>query len=336
MRGRLRVPRVSAPLVPALLQVASPYVGQGFPPHWGWYIVLYFFLGGLSAGTYFIATLLLLADDPRDRVAVRLGYVWSFPLLLTCAVLLILDLGVPLRFWHMLVASHRVPALLFKPWSPISLGTWTVSGFGLFSFGAFIWALVESGRLSWSPAVRALGWARGLPRPLMLAWSLAGTFFGFGLAGYTGVLVEATSIPVWHNARLLGALFLASAASTSYALLLLLLRRGNAGARTTIAKLARADRFSMALELCLIALLLVFLGRTAGPLISGGFGAVFWIGVVGLGLLLPLLLHGKAVPRWAEPRRELIAAVCVLLGGLLLRFVVVMSPQFPAISLWAL
>jgi formate-dependent nitrite reductase membrane component NrfD len=328
---------ITPALVTSLLQAGSPYAGHGFPPRWGWYIVLYFFLGGLSAGTYFIATLLLLAGDPRDRQAIHLGYLLSFPLLLVCAVILILDLGVPLRFWHMVVASERVPALLFKPWSPISLGIWILTLFGLFSSAAYIWTLVETGRLRWAPAGRAVSWAVTRPRPVMLAWNAVGTFFGFGLAGYTGVLVSATTIPVWHNARLLGALFLVSATSTSYALLmLLLLRRDVVGARSTLAKLARADRFSMALELALVTLLLVVLGRAARPLVSGGFGVVFWLGVVGVGLLLPIVLHWRAVLGWAEHRRELIAAVCALVGGLLLRFVVVMSPQFPAVPLWKL
>ena len=65
-------------------------------------------------------------------------------------MILILDLGVPLRFWHMVVASERVPALLFKPWSPISLGIWILTLFGLFSSAAYIWTLVETGRLRWA------------------------------------------------------------------------------------------------------------------------------------------------------------------------------------------
>ena len=92
----------------------------------------------------------------------------------------------------------------------------------------------------------------------------------------------------------------------------------------------------MVLELVLVVLLVLMLGEAARPLTTGGFGVVFWLGVVGLGLLAPLLLHRGAVRGWAEHRRELIAAVCVLLGGLLLRFVVVMSPQYPAVSLWSL
>jgi formate-dependent nitrite reductase membrane component NrfD len=320
-----------------LAQVASPYVGHGFPPHWGWYIVLYFFLGGLSAGAYVIATLLLLGRDPRDREVVRLGFLISFPLLLVCAVLLILDLGVPLRFWHMLVQSEDFPGLLFKPWSLISVGTWILTGFALFSSVAFIGALVGMGRVRWNPAIRATRWAGTRPGPLRLGWNIAGMLCAFALAGYTGVLVTATTIPVWHNARLLGGLFLASGVSASYALLtLLLLRRGRTHGDPTVAKLERADRYMMGLELVLLAALLLVLGRSAEPLLRGGFGILFWIGVVGIGLVVPLILHRGAAAGGNASRRAVVTAACVMLGGLLLRFVVVMAPQYPAVRLWDL
>jgi len=320
-----------------LAQVATPYVGHGFPPHWGWYIVLYFFLGGIAAGAFFIATLLSLAGDPRDADTVRLGYLVAFPLLLVCALLLILDLGVPTRFWHLLLQNRNLPAVQLKPWSPISVGTWVVSGFGVFSFAAFLGALVDAGRTRWRPLVRGAERGRALPRPLRLAWHVVGTFFGFGLAGYTGVLVMATTIPVWQDARVLGGLFLASGASAAYAVLtLLLLRRGRSHADPAVAKLARADRFTLVLELLLIAGLVVALGERIGSLLRGGFGVLFWLGVVGVGLLLPLGLHRHAVPGRDAHRRAVAAAVCVLIGGLLLRFVIVMSPQYPAVQLWAL
>ena len=44
-----------------------------------------------------------------------------------------------------------------------------------------------------------------------------GLFFGFFLASYTGVLLSATAQPFWTDARLMGALFLASGASTGMA-----------------------------------------------------------------------------------------------------------------------
>ena len=185
--------------------------------------------------------------------------------------------------------------------------------------------------------MRAAAWARSLPRPLITAWNVIGSAFGFGLAGYTGVLVTATTIPVWQNARLLGGVFLASAASASYGLLmLLLLRRGRAHSDPAVSKLARADRFVMVLEFLLVVGLVVTLGAASWPMTTGGFGLLFWLGAVGLGMLVPLLLHRVAPRGWDPHRREVVAAVCALIGGLVLRFVVVMAPQYPAISLWAL
>jgi formate-dependent nitrite reductase membrane component NrfD len=321
----------------ALQLGTNPASGYALPPRWGWYVILYFFLGGLAAGSYFIATLLAFQGDERDRETIYLGYLLSFPLVLACAILLIVDLGVPLRFWHMLVKSEHVPALIFKPWSPISLGAWVLLVFGAFSFASFVGTLVVQGRLRqrWLTTVEQR--VRGLPGPFAVAWGTAGAFFGFLMAGYTGVLVTGTSIPLWHNARLMGALFLASAASTSYALLLLMLvRRGFAHTGAPLRKLARADRYAMFLELGIIGLTLVLLGGVARPMIAGGFGVVFWLGVIGLGLVMPLLMHRVKFLRWDDHRRAVAGAVCALVGGLLLRFVVVMAPQYPRVPLWHL
>jgi protein NrfD len=156
-------------------------------------------------------------------------------------------------------------------------------------------------------------------------------FFG----GYTGVLLVGTNVPLWHHAQLLGAVFLLSAASTAYALLILVLRRRHSHeADTTIRKLELADRYVIVLELLAIVIMLITLGGVARPLITGGFGVVFWLGVVGVGLILPLLL--PYVRSGALARRPLLGVSCVLAGGLLLRFVVIMAPQWPNITLWRL
>lgn len=316
----------------------NPQSGVPNAPHWGWYVILYFFLGGLAAGSYFIATMLDAADDPRDRDVVRLGYLIAFPLLLVCGLLLVVDLGKPLRFWHMLVESERPPMPMIKWWSPISVGSWGLSAFGLFSFVSFVGALVESGRIRWAPLVRADRWARERPRPVALLWAVLGAFFGFFLAGYTGVLLTSSTHPFWHNARMLGALFLASAASTSYALLMLiLLRHGRSQHDVTFRKLARADRWAIGLELLILTAMVLLLGRVASPVTTGGFGVVFWLFVVVVGLVVPLVLHRlHGAGAHEQRRRAMIAAGCVLLGGLALRFVIVMAPQWPDIPLWYL
>ena len=323
-------------LLPLLQLAANPQSGVALPPHWGWWVILYFFFGGLAAGSYFIATILDLLGDPRDDDAVRLGYKLAFPLVVLCGLLLVVDLGKPLRFWHMLIQSERFPLPMFKHWSPMSVGSWVLSAFALFAFVSFVGVLVQEGRLRWRPLVAADEWARGRPRPFVVVWGVLGAFFGFFLAGYTGVLVTGTSLPFWHNARLMGALFLASAASTSYALfILILLRHGRSHADTTVAKLARADRMAIVLELLILATMLILLGGVARPMIAGGFGVVFWLGVVLLGLLAPLALHTFYKGGTAE-RRAMLSAAFVLVGGFLLRFVVVMSPQWPRVPLWYL
>ena len=315
----------------------NPQSGIANAPHWGWYVVLYFFLGGLSGGCYFIASFLALLGDPHDRPAIRLGYLIAFPLVVICGILLIIDLGMPLRFWHMLIQSEQVPKLMFKPWSPISVGSWVLVAFSFFAFVSFIGALVESGRIRQPTLVRLDARAREAPRPLAALWGILGAFFGFFLAGYTGVLVTASGEAVWHNAQLLGALFLISAASTSYALLmLLLLRRGATAVDPTVVKLARADRWAIGLEILVLAIMLIGLGGLARPFISGGFGIVFWIGVVIIGLLAPLVLHWRGHHPGNAHRNARLAATCVLVGGLLLRFVIVMSPQWPRVMPWYL
>jgi formate-dependent nitrite reductase membrane component NrfD len=314
----------------------NPESGVPLPPHWGWYVVLYFFVGGITAGVYAIACALDAVGDPRDRDVVHLGYTLAFPGVLICGMLLIVDLGQPFRFWHMLFRSEHVPALAFKLWSPISLGSWILSAFGAFSFVSFLLTLVETGRLRWRPLVAMAAWWRRLSNAIRTIWLALGALAGFGLAGYAGVLMIATTRPVWHNAYLLGGLFLASAFSTSYAFLILaLLRRGRHG-DPTVTKLDDAERWSLSLEIVLLAITLIWLGGAARPLFTGGYGVLFWVGVVGLGLLVPLLLGRARAGSSSAERRAMLRATCILVGGLSLRFVFVMAPQWPWVKPWQL
>src|SRR6185312_11581423 len=69
---------------------------------WHWAIIWYFFFGGLAAGCYVIASLAALFGSPKDRAVTRTGYYLSLLALLPCPPLLIIDLGKPERFLHML------------------------------------------------------------------------------------------------------------------------------------------------------------------------------------------------------------------------------------------
>src|SRR5947209_79323 len=98
----------------------NPYVAD---PHWHDLIIWYFFLGGIAAGSYALAALVELFGDEDDRRGVRAAYYLAFPLVCVCGMLLVIDLGRPERFWHMLLKSETLGPI-FKWWSPMSVGSW--------------------------------------------------------------------------------------------------------------------------------------------------------------------------------------------------------------------
>lgn len=292
------------------------HVGE---PEWAWLIVFYFFFGGIAAGAYFSAALLELFGEPHDRPAMRVAHFVAFPLLALCGILLIVDLAHPERFWHMLVQSERgLP--MFKLWSPMSVGSWALLIFSGMAFLSFVDALSEQTRGQTILHRGTLG----------KVWAVVGSLLGFYFASYTGVLLSTTNFPVWTNSSWIGALFLASGASTGLAtmtLLLLLRRRYPAG---TLEKLEEADTYAMLTELALIvvfvATLALTVGAVAAPFITNPAGAVLlWGGVVVLGLLVPLGL--RFFGRRASLATAAVSALLVLAGGFLLRYVVVMVPQ---------
>jgi formate-dependent nitrite reductase membrane component NrfD len=269
-------------------------------PHWEMMIVWYFFLGGIAGGSYFTAAIADNFGSARDRAVARAGYLLSLPLVAACGLLLIADLGVPARFLNMMRN--------FKFWDPMSIGAWAVGIFGLFTFVSAVLSLSSSE--SHAALRRRLG--------------LVGIFFGFFLASYTGVLLSNSALPFWRDARLMGALFLASGASTGIAAITLIMFATGQSAGEGWGKLKRADHISMVLEAVLLIALVGLLGAAAKPLISGHFAPLFWGGLVVVGLVVPFILD------FVGHRARVVgalAAALVLIGGFVLRYVVLMSVQ---------
>src|SRR5204862_7794580 len=95
-------------------------------PHWTWFIIPYFFVGGLAGGAYFLAALLGGFGRPEDRPVIRTGYSLAFCGALVSGALLTLDLGRALRLWHVLFQSNNLPHPQFKGFSPISSRSWAL------------------------------------------------------------------------------------------------------------------------------------------------------------------------------------------------------------------
>jgi polysulfide reductase chain C len=235
-------------------------------PEWTWYILFYFFLAGLSGGSYVIATLLRLRGEPADEPAARLGYYVAFPPVVISGLLLTLDLTQPLRFWHMLWNTTPGQAgLNFKYWSPMSVGAWALTVFGAIATVSFVEALVRDRVIRVAiadRAVRLLDGTRGK------VFNAVGALFGLFVAGYTGVLLSVSNQPVWSDTWALGGLFLASGLAGSAALLLLLARYRRE-AQASAGMLELSERMYALLELVLIGVFVVTL------IPAGTLGEVF-------------------------------------------------------------
>jgi formate-dependent nitrite reductase membrane component NrfD len=280
-------------------------------PVWHWEIVWYFFFGGLAAGCYIIATIAALFGSREDRAVVRTGYYLSLLALLPCPPLLIKDLGRPERFLHML--------RMFKVKSPMSMGTWSVL---IFSFFCGITAVIQGARDGLLGSWWGARFLAALPQRL---FAVPGTAAGFFLGSYTGVLLTATSVPLWSRSKLLGGIFLSSALSTSSALISFVLRLTNAPL-TSLHKLERLEWTAMLIELTGVLAFLRGSGRAARPLVGTApteHGMTFWRFFFGAGLVLPWLLQTLSLLRGSRGKRlgigGLLISVLVLTGGYFLR-----------------
>jgi formate-dependent nitrite reductase membrane component NrfD len=260
----------------------------------------------MAAGAYVTASLAQNFGSPDDRRVAAGGFYVAAAALVPCAPLLIADLGRPDRFHHML----RV----FKPLSPMNLGAWTLTGFTPIAFARAASHAAGTGQLRGPLGMLA----SFVPKRLA---ELSGVVLGLMLAGYSGVLLAATNIPLWAKSKLLGGVFMASAlASGSAAVTLQAARRG--APDTTLHRLGTLESLAALGETAMLTGYLVQSGKTARPLTTGRFAAPFWLGAVGAGTVLPLLLHRVAGRRRGSTLQTLsaVAAVCTIAGSLALRW----------------
>lgn len=146
----------------------------------------YFFLGGLAGGSALLAAGADATGRDAMRRSARLVAAGATGVSLAA---LVHDLGRPERFVHML----RV----VKPTSPMSIGTWILSGFSpLVALAAAdeISRMLPASLTGRLPAVVA-GTLSTLGRPA----GFAATALAPALTTYTGALVADTSVPVWHD-----------------------------------------------------------------------------------------------------------------------------------------
>jgi formate-dependent nitrite reductase membrane component NrfD len=286
---------------------------------WGWEVPVYLFLGGWVAGSMILSGVLSRRGrSPGDGCVCHVLPWFSLVLLSLGMGALFLDLEHRLYVWRMY--------LTLQPGSPMSWGGWIlILVYPVLLLGAL--ASIPADLLSRWPAVAGL--AARLRNPGAAGrLGTVGIVAGVALGIYTGILLSSLGArPLWASG-VLGPLFLVSGLSTGAAFAHLIAR--NPDERSA---LLRADNLFLLTELVLIGLFLIGLltasavhASAAALLLGGPYTAVFWVFVVGLGILLPLTLQWlMASHRIAH---TVVAPLLVMLGGLALRFVIVSAGQY--------
>jgi len=280
---------------------------------WGWPIVLYLWVAGIAGGAYLAAVTVNVLDGNRHLTLVRVATYLTIPLFVLGVLILTFDLGRPERVWHMFVS--------FRPTSPMWFGTYFL----------LIGSVVGAGL-----AVRELGRLIGIEPPWankVEFWAIRlGWLFALIVVAYIGVVfAQADRRLLWSGTLLLPALFIASSLSTGIALLAVILRLTKVDEPQWVTRaLHDADVLFIIIELGLLATFLAWLAASGGPvksLLTGTLSIWFWVGLVLVGLLVPLLLE-LLVPA-PHPSRWVVfvAPILVLAGGLVFRYVVVFGGQ---------
>jgi formate-dependent nitrite reductase membrane component NrfD len=281
-------------------------------PVWRWYIPAYFYVGGVAGASAALGAAAQLAT--RGGSPGRLGrrlptgehrLVGRCRMIATAgsgisAALLIADLGRPARFVNML----RV----FRPTSPMNVGTWFLSAFGGCCAASTLPHLFSS---------------RPWQRRVSDAAALGAGLMGLPLCTYTGVLIANTAVPIWQGTRRsLPVLFGASGAASA-ASLLELWPPGGEGSRIV-------HRFGLAGKALELALTLVLereaaeVPRVARPL-RAGVSSAMWRASQALsaaGLAASVLSRRPSVRR--------AAGLLGTLGALSLRFAVMQAGRASA------
>jgi formate-dependent nitrite reductase membrane component NrfD len=285
---------------------------------WTWEVPLYFWLGGIGAGSHVVSTIARALGN-EDRAFLRTSRYITLVTMLLSPILLILDLGRPERFYNML--------RIVKWRSPMSMGSWALMIFGSLTGLVATAQAAKDGLLGRDNFVART--AAAIPARLVSILALP---FGYFVGAYTGVLIGITSVPMWaRNAVLMGPTFLASALSTGLSAISLVLHLGGWGEKKTLESLRRAERGAILVEATLLGASLIKMGRWGKPLYSRKFAPLFFGGTVVGGILAPFFLLGKEAGEGHEGHgRGLLASALVLVGGYLLRYTVIEGGRYSA------
>lgn len=281
---------------------------------WTWLPAIYLFLAGLSAGTFLAIAVLRFWKPGRFRKTGTIG-AWAAVVLLAVGLLC-------------LVAETEKPLqamILFT--SFVNFGSWMTIGAWLLLATFIEWlvyAVVTTPRL----ADEKVG--EGVKKAL----AIVGAVLAVCVALYAAVLLfSAPAMALW-NTMLLPVLFLVSAIDTGLALIIIILAVGpdRADSHELMPWIEKSVCVMVVLELVVLVAFVVMAGSgsnvaaafSADQLVNGALAVPFWLLVIVVGLGAPLVtaLTSTISKKEARPTMSVAGAVCALVGGFTLRYVI--------------
>lgn len=287
---------------------------------WGWEIPIYLFLGGMVAGMMIISGYFMFMGRYKEEKCSchYLPYI-SFVLLSIGMGALFLDLEHKLFTWRLYTT--------FQITSPMSWGAWIlILVYPLLMINMLL--NVPSLLKNKIPLIAEISNKFKSNNFLVKYSGLANILFGALLGMYTGVLLSSLGArPLWSTSTL-WVLFLTSGLSGAAAFVHLIAKD-----RYERELLAKGDNIFLVFELFVIIMMVISLLSTSQVhidsvllILNGPYAAAFWVFVVGIGIVIPLIIQLLAVNH--KIRHTPIAPIMVIVGGLILRFVIVDAGQF--------
>lgn len=280
---------------------------------WNWKIACYLYLAGLGAGSYLVGYFMQFTNELA--VAQRVMLI-SSPLVIIGTLFLIWDLGRPTRFLR----------ALMRPWkSWIARGAWLLTCFTVVSLLNSILTIWPFNVLEGNSASILQGF---------------GAVLALGVAFYTGIMIGImVSLPMW-NTSILPILFLVSAVSSAIGLVYILIT-ANSGTfpLAILEKMMLPHLGILIFEALIVYFYLTNVAKTdprdVHNLLKGKLAGVFWLGFIGLGLILPLLLEalGSNLDGGLKSIIIFLAGLSLLVGGFILRMVILLAGNLPPVVL---
>lgn len=287
---------------------------------WGWEIPVYLFLGGLVAGIMIISGYFIFKGRYKHSYF-SCFYLPHISLVLLSAGMfaLFLDLEHKLYVWRLYTT--------FQIASPMSWGSWIL----ILVYPTLLATTLTRVPPAFQNRIRIFDrMSAFITRRPMLVKNIGvlSMIVGAILGMYTGVLLSALGArPLW-NSSILWVLFLTSGLSSAAAFVHMI--TDDVYERELLAK---ADNGFLIFELFLFAQFIIGLlsstqahQAAAHLLLSGPYAAVFWVFVIGTGIIIPLIIQLLAVNH--KVQHTPVAPIMVVAGGLILRFVIVYAGQY--------